>query len=211
MNRTLFSGFVFACVLLCAYPLLAQSPSGMAGQSPAAMPGRTVPGQPTGLNNPMDNPTQAKFDDKKFARDAALGAMIEVELGKLAAEKASRDDIKQFGQKVVDEHTKANDELKQVAGKENVAIPEALDSKHQSRLDKLSKLSGEAFDKAFVKEELKNREAEVRDFSAESQNGTDPNIKTFASNVLPALQQQLEEAKSLNKSEKNTAKEAAHQ
>ena len=129
--------------------------------------------------------------------------MAEVELGKLATQKASRDDIKQFGQKIVDDHTKANDQLKEVATKENIPIPDALDSKHQARIDKLSKLSGEDFDKAFVKDQLKDHQAEVRDFSAEAQSGTDANVKTFASNVLPTLQQHLEQVKDLNKSEKN--------
>jgi putative membrane protein len=74
----------------------------------------------------------AKVDDKKFAKDAALGGMAEVQLGKLATQKASRDDIKQFGQKMVDDHTKANDQLKELASKENIPIPDALDSKHQA-------------------------------------------------------------------------------
>jgi len=145
----------------------------------------------------------AKVDDKKFAKDAALGGMTEVQLGKLATQKASRDDIKQFGQKIVDDHTKANDQLKELASKENIPIPDALDSKHQARIDKLSKLSGENFDKAFVKDQLKDHQAEIRDFSAEAQSGTDANVKTFASNVLPTLQQHLDQVKDLNKSEKN--------
>jgi putative membrane protein len=177
----------------------------MAGQSPSSMQSRT-PGQMPGMNGPMDASMQSKVDDKKFTRDAALDGMIAVQLGKLAAEKASRDDVKQFGQKMVEERTKVNDQLKEVAGQENVEIPDALDSKHQSRIDKLSKLSGEDFDKAFVKELLKDNDADVRDFNAEAQNGSNAKIKTFASNMLPTLQQQLESVKSLNKAEKNMAK-----
>jgi len=99
-------------------------------------------------------------------------------------------------------HTKATDQLKEVASKENISIPDALDSKHQSRVDKLSKLSGQDFDKAFVKEQLKDHQSEVRDFSAEAQSGTDPTVKEFASNMLPTLQQELDTIKNLNKSEK---------
>ena len=145
----------------------------------------------------------ARVDDKRFAKDAALGGMTEVELGKLATQKASRDDIKQFGQKIVDDHTKANDQLKEVASKENIPIPDALDSKHKARIDKLSRLSGENFDKAFVKDQLKDHQAEIRDFNAEAQSGTDANVKTYAANVLPTLQQHLDQVKGLNKSEKN--------
>ena len=109
---------------------------------------------------------------------------------------------------MVDDHAKANEELKQVASKENIAIPDALDSKHQSKISKLSKLSGPEFDKAYAKEQLKDHETDVREFSAEAQGGTDPNVKAFASSTLPILQQHLELAKNLNKSEKNAAKQA---
>jgi len=204
MKRTLFVSLVSAGAFLFAQAAMAQ---GMPGQTPSTFPGRTTPGQTPGVNGPMGNTpttTQSKVDDKRFAKDAVLDGMTEVELGKLASEKASRDDIKQFGQKVVDDHTKATDQLKQVATQENITIPDALDSKHQSRIDKLSKLSGEEFDKAFVKEQLKEQEAEVRDFNAEAQGGADSNIKTVASNILPALQQDLETVKNLNKAEKTT-------
>jgi putative membrane protein len=212
MRLTSLLSFVSAGALLCLQAGLAQSPGGMApGQSPSTFPGQTMPGQTPGMNRTL-GPNSSdmalnKIDDKRFAKDEALNAMVEVELGKLAAQKASRDDIKQLGQKVVDDQAKANDQLKEVATKENIPIPDALDSKRQSRIDKISKLSGEDFDKAYVKEELKDRESQVRDFSAEAQGGTDANLKTFASNVLPTLQQELDQIKNLNKSEKNTAKE----
>jgi putative membrane protein len=116
-------------------------------------------------------------DDKKFLKGAALGGMTEVELGKLAAQKATSDDIKQFGQKLVEDHTKANTELKEVASKDNIPIPDTLDSKHQSRIEKLSKLSGEQFDKAYVKDQVKDHQADIKDFKDEAQNGNDPQCK----------------------------------
>jgi len=186
--------------------LLLGEPAGVAlaqvggggGQSPSASrPSMTPP-----TDQPMDA-AAAKVDDKAFLKEAAQGGMTEVELGKLAAQKASNADVKQFGQKMVDDHTKANDQLKEVASKENVQIPDALDSKHQSRIDKLSKLSGPAFDKAYVKDQLKDHQADVKDFSAEAQNGSDPNVKAFASSTLPTLQQHLELVKNLNKKGSN--------
>ena len=208
MRLTSLLSFVSGGALLCIQVGLAQSPGGMAPvQSPSTMPGRTMPGQTPGVNGTMNTPAAAKVDDKRFAKDEALNAMVAVELGKLAAQKASRDDIKQLGQKIVDDRAKANDQLKDVASKENIPIAEALDSKRQSRVDKISKLSGEDFDKAYVKEELKDHEAEVRDFSAEAQSGADSNLKAFASNMLPTLQQELDQVKNLNKSQKNMAKD----
>ena len=204
MRRKLLLSLVSACASWFMQPALAQSRT--SPSMPSSMPSQNTPGQTPGVNNPLGQNTpdamSTRVDDKKFAKDAALGGMAEVELGKLATEKASRDEIKQFGQKMVDEHTKANDQLKELASKDNIPMPDALDSKHQSRIDKQSKLSGNDFDKAFVKDQLKDHQATVRDFSAEAQSGTDPNVKTFASNMLPALQQHLEQVKNLNKSEK---------
>lgn len=210
MKQTFFVNLVSAGVFLCAQVAsvaLAQNPGSTMPSGQAPTTPQSTPGQSPGLNTPPTYDTMpSRIDDKRFAKDAAVGALMNVELGKLASQKASRDDIKQFGQKMVDDHTKANDQLKQLAGKENISLPDGLDSKHQSRVDKLSKLSGEDFDKAYVKDQLKDQQAQIRDFNAESQNGSDPNVKAFASNMLPTLQQNLELAKNLNKSEKNAPK-----
>jgi len=152
------------------------------------------------------NAAPSKVDDKKFVKNAALGGLTEVELGKLATQKASDQKVKDFGQKMVDDHTKANDELKQAATKSNIPVPESLDSKHQSRIDKLSKLSGAEFDKAYVKDQLKDHQKDVQEFKDEAQNGTDPNIKAFASTAVPVLEHHLEMVKDLNKGEKQMSK-----
>jgi putative membrane protein len=204
MIRTFFLSLVSAGVFLCVQPAgvaLAQT----SGGAPS------VPRPNTPDMGPMNSPDTmtAKVDDKRFLKDAALGGMAEVELGKLAVQKASRDEVKQFGQKMADDHSKVNDELKQVASKENVSIPDSLDSKHQSRIEKLSKLSGEDFDKAYVKDQLKDHEADVREFQNEAQNGSDPGVKAFASSTLPTLQQHLSMVKDLNKSEKKMASATA--
>ncbi len=118
------------------------------------VPGAQGPANPTTLPD-NTTPPPTKVDDKKFLKDAAMGGMLEMELGKLATQKASSDEVKQFGQKMMDDHTRANDDLKQLAAKENVKIPDSIDSRHQARIDKLSKLSGPQFDKAYMKDQLK--------------------------------------------------------
>jgi len=132
-----------------------------------------------------------------------MGGLTEVELGKVAAQKGASDGVKQFGQKMVDDHTKANDQLKEIATKENMEMPTTLDSKHQSRVDKLSKLSGAAFDKAYMKDQLKDHEQDVKEFQMEAQNGHDPNIKQFATTTLPVLQEHLNMVKDLSKNGKS--------
>ncbi|MFN7994227.1 MAG: DUF4142 domain-containing protein [Bryobacteraceae bacterium] len=213
MRRATALSFVFAGAFLCVQLARSQAPgqSPTSPTTPSTFPGRTSPGQP-GVNGPMGpestDTMPAKMDDKKFAKDAALGGLTEVQLGKLAAERASRDDIKQFGQRLAEDHTKANEQLKQLAGKQNISLPDALDSKHQARVDKLAKLSGSDFEKAFIKDQVKDHEMEIRNFTAEAQSGTDPEVKTYASNVLPTLQEHLQAAKNLNKSEKHAARQA---
>lgn len=161
-------------------------------------PGATGPAGGPGAG-PMDTPMQTRVDDKKFLKDAAMGSMTEVQLGKLAAEKGSTDNVKQYGQKLASDHTRASEDLKQVAEKENIQIPDSLDSKHQSKVDKLSKLSGPEFDRAFVKDQMKDHQKDVDDYQAEAQYGTNPNVKMTAAKELPALQQHLATAKELNK------------
>ncbi|HLY19536.1 MAG TPA: DUF4142 domain-containing protein [Bryobacteraceae bacterium] len=188
--------------------LLAQVPGSPQTMSQPGQPGR--PGSPT---NPTMNPdvageparTQAKVDDKKFVQDAAMGGMTAVELGKLAAEKGSSDAVKQFGQRMVDDHTKATEELKKLADAKSINIPGSLDSKHRSRVDKLSKLSGAQFDKAYIKDQLKDHEQDVRDFQTEAQKGNDVAVKEFAAKTLPTLQEHLNMAKGINKGKSTAA------
>lgn len=211
MRRILFNSFVLSAGLLVfgAAGAIAQQPGG--GQSPStpeqsptrpSNPAMTNPGAPSQEGQPETMP--AKVDDKKFAQKAAIGGLEEVELGKLAVQKASSDAVKQFGQRMIDDHTKANDQLKQVAEKEGINLPQSLDSKHQSKVDKLSKLSGPEFDKAYMKNMVKDHEKDVSEFKNEAQNGSDPNIKQFASTTLPTLEQHLAAAKDLNKTEKHS-------
>ena len=206
LSRSLLIGSL--CVTFSGAMLQAQAPGGGApqgspsgqAQQPAAGPGGPGAGQNPGANAPAPK----QVDDKKFAKNAAMGGLEEVELGKLATQKASSDAVKQFGQKMIDDHTKANDELKEVAQKDSLDLPQTLDSKHQAKVDKLSKLSGPAFDKAYAKDMVKDHEKDVSEFKNEAQNGTDPNIKQFASSTLPTLEQHLSMAKDLNKQEKGS-------
>lgn len=172
------------------------------GQNPGSMPQQqnrpniTDPNQ-MGQPNAM---TQSKVDDKTFVKEAAVGGLTEVQLGKLAQEKGSSDAVKQYGQRLVDDHSKANDELKRVASEANMTVPDSTDSKHQAQIDKLSKLSGAQFDQAFIKDQVRDHEEDVRRFQAEAQSGSNAQVKSFASSTLPALQEHLTMAKELKKS-----------
>ena len=150
----------------------------------------------------MPEPMPRKVDDTKFVKESALGSMAEVEMGKLATQKASSEAVKQFGQRMVDDHSKANQQLKQAAAKSNIEVPASLDSKHQSHIDKLAKLSGPEFDKAYLKDQVKDHEHDVNKFKDEAQYGSDPNVKQFAMATLPTLQEHLSAVKDLKKATK---------
>jgi putative membrane protein len=137
--------------------------------------------------------------DRQFFTEAAHGGMAEVEMGRLATERASNPAVKQFGQRMVDDHTRANNELKQLAARKGVTLPTALDSEQRDKLDRLSKLSGAAFDREYMKEMVADHDKDVEEFQKESERATDPDVKAFASKTLPMLQQHLELAGETNK------------
>src|SRR4051812_35854329 len=98
-----------------------------------------------GDNQARSSVTSSGSEDIDFILDAAKGGMAEVELGKLAAQRAQNDEVKKFAQRMVDDHSKANEELKQIAQSKSIKLPEELEAKHKSLMQRLEKLNGPAF------------------------------------------------------------------
>jgi putative membrane protein len=142
--------------------------------------------------------------DKTFIKKAAQGGMAEVQLGQLATDKGSNDEVKKFGQRMVDDHSKANDQLKQLAASKGVELPTSLNSKDEATKNRLSKLSGNAFDRAYMQDMVKDHTQDVSEFKKASQTAKDPDVKSWASETLPTLEDHLKTAKSVV-SEKTTA------
>ncbi|MBA3915413.1 MAG: DUF4142 domain-containing protein [Acidobacteriales bacterium] len=140
----------------------------------------------------------ASASDKHFMMMAAQGGMAEVEMGQLATQNASSDDVKKFGQRMVDDHTKANDQLKSLAAQKNVPLPTSLSAKDQATKDRLSKLQGAAFDKAYMKDMVTDHTKDVADFKKEAGAGKDSDVKSFASQTLPTLEDHLSNAKTVS-------------
>lgn len=168
-------------LLALAPALLAQSTSGSMSSS-SKMTTKTTTSMST---------SKLSAADSKFVKEAAVGGMEEVALGQLAAQKASDPDVKNFGQKMVDDHSKANDQLKQVASQKGITIPSALPASKQKEVDQLSKLSGTAFDKKYVSMMVQDHKKDVAEFKKESTKAKDTDVKGFASNTLPTLQDHL--------------------
>ena len=131
--------------------------------------------------------------------DAAMGGMAEVEMGQLAQEKASNPRVKAFGEMMVRDHSAANNDLKSIAGKKSVTLPDNI-GKHQDHYNDLSKKTGKDFDKAYMKMMESDHKNVVDEFEKCAKNGTDPDIKTFCSQKLPTLRMHLDSAKAINKS-----------
>lgn len=135
--------------------------------------------------------------DRKFVMDAAMGGMMEVELGRWATQKGTSAEVKQFGQTMVEHHSQANQELMQLASSKGLTLPTQLDQKHQNDVTRITRLSGAEFDRAYSKMMLKDHENDVSDFEKQSTNGDDADLKAFATKTLPTLQQHLEMARAL--------------
>ncbi len=135
--------------------------------------------------------------DLAFMNDAAPGGMAEVELGKLAAKQAASNDVKQFGQKMVEDHSKAGDELKQLAAQKKVVLPSDIMPVHKQLMEKLSKLSSADFDKEYVKAMVEAHEKDVAAFENVSKTAADADVKSFATKTLPTLKMHLEMIKAM--------------
>jgi len=133
-------------------------------------------------------------DSNKFATNAAQGGMAEVELGRLATQRAGDVSVREFGARMVADHSRANSELKSIAGQKGIQLPTELSSEQKSEMDKLSKMSGAEFDKEYMSAMLKDHEIDVKDFDTQAKEGNDPEIKAFAGKTLPTLQQHLQMA-----------------
>jgi len=176
--------------------------------SDATSPNRSQPNQNNrtadSMNSNMSNTTgpatssvnsNTAVVQDNFWTKAAQGGMAEVELGKLALQKAQNADVKKFAQMMITDHSKANDELKTLAAKKNIVLPTDLGS-HQSTLDELGKRTGAEFDKAYVDEMVDDHEKDVDMFDDNTDN-SDADIKAFATKTLPTLKKHLEMIKGI--------------
>ncbi len=127
--------------------------------------------------------------DKKFMMDAARGGIAEVQLGQLAAKRGAKASVKKFGQHMVQDHSAANEELKAIAESKSVTLPTDVGAKHKTHIVRLSKLSGAAFDSAYIKHMVMDHEKDVADFTKASKMCSDPDVKGFAEKTLPTLKE----------------------
>ncbi|HVZ10010.1 DUF4142 domain-containing protein [Rhodopila sp.] len=132
--------------------------------------------------------------DRTFAAEAAQGGVAEIQLGQLALQKAASPQVKEFANRMVTDHTTANQELAGVAKTEKLSLPAEPDARQKSDMERLSGLTGNAFDTAYMKQMVQDHEKTVAAFQKEAQTGRDPELKAFAQKYLPVLRQHLQMA-----------------
>ena len=138
-----------------------------------------------------------KFDntsmegDSEFAMKAAEGGLLEVRLGELAQNQASSSKVKEFGQQMITDHSKANSELQELAKQKNISIPTSLSEDKQKKVDDFASKKGAEFDKAYSSYMVKDHKEDIDEFEKEADKGNDPELKAWAAKTLPTLKHHL--------------------
>jgi putative membrane protein len=183
--KTLVGSIALACVFTWALA---------AGQEPAATQPRPAPG------------AKPASPDAPFIGTAAMDGLAELEHGRLATRNASSPQVKRFAQRMVDDHQKAGDELHRLASQKEITLATKLDDQHQVTQNDLAKLTGAAFDKAYMAHMVKAHLQAVALFEQEVKNGQDANVKAWAARMLPTLQEHVKLASAVNATVSKTGK-----
>jgi putative membrane protein len=179
-------------VLLCGSMALAQAgqqPSGAAGQTPSQNNPATDSQQQM---NSMNSAGQNTAVDKMFVKKALQGGMAEVQLGQLTLQKSQNDQVKQFAQKMIDDHTKLGDQMKPVAQQLGVSVPDGPSKKDKATMAKLQALSGPAYDQAYIKDMIKDHKQDLSEFQNEASSGQDPTVKDAANQGSKVIAEHLQ-------------------
>jgi putative membrane protein len=129
----------------------------------------------------------APAPDRDFMIEAARGGIAEVEMGRLAAQRAASEPVRQFAQKMVTEHGAANQDLMQLAQQKGVILPQEMDAAHRATMDRLATLSGAAFDQAYMNEMMKDHHHAAALYTREAREGQDADVRALANKGLTRI------------------------
>jgi len=164
----------------------------------AAQYQQPAPDSKTPASSTTAKQTGANSQATTFMMKAAQGGKTEVELGQLAQSKGTDPQVKSYGQMLVTDHSKANDDLMSIASKKSVTLPSDLSGAQKSTKDRLDKMTGAAFDRAFMTQMIRDHQADIKEFE-QAAKGSDQDVKAFAEGALPTLRHHLEEAQRIQK------------
>lgn len=190
MKRTSVAAAIAALFLISA---------GVQAQT-SATPRTTTAGTPaTTSGNSMSSSTagdtraakQLDHGDRKFLETAALDGMKEVEVGRTVSGKASDPGVKAFADRMVKDHSDANKKLMDLAQSKGVTPPSEMRKSDRREIDKMAKMDADKLNNAYMKDMVKDHKKDVKEFEKEAKNAKDPDVKRFASDTLPVLQEHL--------------------
>jgi putative membrane protein len=148
-------------------------------------------GLPPALVAAVDNP------DATFYKKAAEGGIAEAEMGKLAQEISYTQSVKDFGAMMVTDHSAANDKLKAIAERKSIKLPSSPSVGQMATKTKLEVLSGDTFDKSYIKGMVKDHQGDIEEFQKEATSGQDSDAKAYAATALPTLKRHLKKIESI--------------
>lgn len=144
-------------------------------------------------------PANLSEADKKFLNEAAVGGMMEVQLGQAAQQQAANGRVKAFGQMMVTDHSQANDQLKTLASQKGVTLPAEMPADKKKHTDEMTKMQGKSFDQHYMGMMVSDHKEDINLFEKEAKNGQDNDVKNWANQVLPVLKKHLDSAQAINK------------
>lgn len=151
----------------------------------------------------FDDTNEAKEDDSQYLVAAAETDLAEIELGKLAQSKGTDADVKGLGKMMVDQHTKASAETKALADKKQISLPAAVTDKGKEEYEDLNKKTGKDFDEKFASMMVDGHKDAISKIEKASEKATDPEIKAWATSMLPTLKTHLQHAETVQEKLKN--------
>jgi len=179
-----------------AYAQGSASPPGTGATGTPGTPQQS-PGARTGAAADKTQAGQSTLGqaDRQFVTQAAMAGMAEVRAGELASQKASSPQVREFAQRMVDQQTRANAQLMQIAGAKGVAVPDELDRAHRQTIERMEKMTGAEFDRAYMKAQVSDHEKAVSLYERQAKSGRDEDLKSFAQAQLPTLREHLKMAR----------------
>ncbi len=197
LSALLLSGAMWAT------PAMAQvgrTPNQIPSQTPNQIPNQNQnPNQTLGGADAGQIPGQPSPEDRTFVKSALQGGMAEVQLGQLTLQKSSNDQVKQFAQRMIDDHTRLGEQMKPIAQQLGVAVPTEVSKKDKQLMNKLQNLSGTAYDQAYIKDMVKDHKQDLSEFQLEASSGQDPAVKAAATQSSPIIAQHLQLAQQIAK------------
>ena len=193
------AGLAAAAWCGAGYAQQAQSPSSDAQNQAQSDSQRPTPENVARDNQGGKNDAADKLArrDREFMEKVAKDNAAEIEAGKLASTQGSNEQVKQFGERMVQDHGQAADELKQLAQSKGVDLPDAADRKHEREAKSLDKKQGAEFDKAYMQQMVKDHRADLKELQKEAKNAKDPDLKAFAEKTAQVVQEHLNQAQQI--------------